>query len=114
VFVVEALPRPDFHATDRDSTVLTAMRGTLYIDTQTDQWVKAEAEVAHPVSIVGFIAKVEPGTRFVLEKMPMKDNVWLPRHFTMTAKADILSLIPHRKHEDVTYFNYHKARPPSR
>src|SRR5581483_8670044 len=78
VYVVEAIPRPGFHPTDRESTVLTGMRGTLYIDKQTDQWVKAEAEVVHPVSIVGFIAKVEPGTRFVLEKMPLKDDIWLP------------------------------------
>lgn len=113
VYVVEAVPRPDFHPTDRDSKVLTGMRGTLYIDKQTDQWVRAEAEVTHPVSMLGFIATVEPGTRFVLEKMPMKDDVWLPRHFSMSAKADIFSLIPHHKHEDVTYFNYHKARPPN-
>jgi hypothetical protein len=113
VYVVEAIPRPGFHPTDRDSAVLTGMRGTLYIDMQTDQWVKAEAEVTHPVSMAGFIATVEPGTRFVLEKTRLEDNIWLPRHFTMTAKAEILSLIHHHEHEDVTYFNYHKAKPPS-
>ena len=113
VYVVEAIPRPGFHPTDRDSTVLTGMRGTLYIDMQTDQWVKAEAEVTHPVSMAGFIATVEPGTSFVLEKTRLEDNIWLPRHFTMTAKAEILSLIHHHEHEDVTYFNYHKAKPPS-
>lgn len=113
VYVVEATPRPDFHPTDRDSAVLTGMRGTLYIDMQTDQWVKAEAEVTHPVSMAGFIATVEPGTRFALEKTRLEDNLWLPAHFTMTAKAEILSVIHHHKHEDVTYFNYHKARPPS-
>ncbi len=113
VYVVEAIPRPGFHPTDRDSAVLTGMRGTLYIDMQTDQWVKAEAEVTHPVSMAGFIATVEPGTRFVLEKTRLEDNIWLPRHFTMTAKAEILSLIHHHEHEDVTFFNYHKAKPPS-
>src|SRR5579872_1192420 len=113
VYVVEAIPRPDFHPTDRDSAVLTGMRGTLYIDKQTYQWAKAEAEVTHPVSMAGFLATVEPGTRFVLEKTPLEDNIWLPRHFTMTAKAEILTLIHHHEHEDVTFFNYHKAKPPS-
>jgi hypothetical protein len=112
VYVVDAVPRRDFHPTDRESTVLTGMRGTLFIDKQTDQWVKAEAEVTQPVSIVGFIARVEPGTRFVLEKMEVDDGVWLPRHFAMTAKAAIFSFIPHRKHEDVAFFDYHKAKQP--
>jgi len=113
VYVVDAVPRRDFHPSDRESTVLTGMRGTLFIDEQTDQWVKAEAEVTHPVSIVGFIATVEPGTQFILEKAPLADNIWVPRHFTMTAKAHILALIPHHKHQDVAYFNYRKANPPN-
>ena len=114
VYVVDAIPRPDFRPTDRESIVLTGMRGTLYIDKKTGQWVKAEAQVTHPVSIVGFLATVNPGTRFVLEKMPVDGGVWLARHFTMTARANILSFIPHHKHEDVSFFDYHKAaQPPS-
>ena len=113
VYVVDAVPRRDFHPDDRESMVLTGMRGTLFIDKKTDQWVKAEAEVTHPVSIAGFLATVEPGTQFVLEKAPLADNIWMPRHFTMTAKAHILSLIPHHKHQDVAYFNYRKAKAPS-
>lgn len=113
VYVVAAVPRHGFHAPDRDSEVLTGMRGELWIDTKTDQWVKAEAEVTHPVSIAGFLAKVEPGTHFVLEKMPVGENVWLPRHFTMSAKANILFVIRHRKAQDQTFFDYHKAEQPT-
>ena len=109
VYVVEATLRPDYRATDRDSKVLTGMRGQLYIDQKSYQWVKAEAQVVHPVSITGFLATVEPGTRFVLEKMPVEGNIWLPKHFSMIAKAEILSFIGHKKHEDVVYFNYRRA-----
>jgi hypothetical protein len=111
VYVIEATPRPNYHATDRDSRVLTGMRGTLWIDKQTYQWVKAEAEVVHPVSIVGLVAKIEPGTRFTLEKTPVADDIWLASHFTMTAKAEILDVFGHNRHEDVAYFDYHKAPP---
>jgi hypothetical protein len=108
-YVVQATPRLDYHATDRDSQVLTGMRGELWIDQQTYQWVKAEAKVVHPVSIAGFVATVEPGTRFILNKMPVTANVWLASHFSMTEKAELFSFIAHNKHEDVTYFNYRKA-----
>jgi hypothetical protein len=109
VYVVDATPRPDYRPTDRDSKVLTGMRGRLYIDQKTYQWVRAQAEVIHPVSIAGFVATVEPGTRFVLEKIPVDKNVWLPGHFSMTERAEIFSFISHHKHEDITYFNYRKA-----
>jgi hypothetical protein len=109
VYVVQATLRPGYRATDRDSEVLTGMRGWLYIDRKTYQWVRAEAEVVHPVSIAGFVATVEPGTRFVLEKTPVTDSVWLAKHFSMVEKAKIFSVISHHKHEDVTYFDYHPA-----
>jgi hypothetical protein len=64
VYVVEATPRAGYRATDNASRVLTGMRGRLWIDKQTYQWVKVEADVIHPVSIAGFVARVEPGTRF--------------------------------------------------
>ena len=109
VYVVQATPRSGFHPTDAESKVLTGMRGTLWIDAATRHWVKAQAEVIHPVSIEGFLATVEPGTRFILENMPVGGGVWLPTHYSMTADAKILLFIPHRNREDERYFNYHPA-----
>jgi hypothetical protein len=112
VYAVRATRRAGYRPTDRDSEVLTGMRGTLWIDKRTHQWVKAEAEVVHPVSIAGFVATVEPGTRFLLEKTPVTADVWLAKHFTMNEKAEIFSFINHKKHEDVTFFDYHKTAYP--
>jgi hypothetical protein len=111
VYVVDARPRPDFHPTDKESAVLTGMKGRLWIDKSTYHWVKVEAEVIYTVSIEGFLAKVEPGTRFELEKTAVEENVWLPKHFSMTTKTKVLSLIAHHERQDEAYFNYHKARP---
>jgi hypothetical protein len=113
VYVLQATPCAGYHATDKASEVLRGMRGWLWIDKQTYQWVKVEAEVIHPVSIAGFLAKVERGTRFELEKMPVDGNIWLPRHFAMTSRAKILSFIRYKKDEDETYFNYHKTAQES-
>jgi hypothetical protein len=85
----------------------------MWIDKQTFQWVKVEAEVTRPVSIIGFVATVEPGTRFELEEMPVAGDVWLPKHFAMTSKAKVMEVIHHKGHEDETYFDYHKSAEPS-
>jgi hypothetical protein len=108
VYVIEATPRPGYQPQDKESEVLTGMQGTLWIDKRSRQWVKVEAEVIHPVSIDGFLAKVERGTRFELEKTPVQENIWLPNHFEMTSKAKILSLISYKGKHDETYSHYHK------
>src|SRR5215471_19302005 len=110
VYVLEATPRKGYKAPDRDSQVLTGMEGTLWIDQKTYQWVKVEAHVVHPVRIEGFVAEVEPGTRFEVEKRPMTADIWLAWHFSMKSNAKVMLLIPHNGEEDDSYFNYHKAQ----
>jgi hypothetical protein len=110
VYVLQATPRPGYQPPNTETKVLTGMRGKLWIDKQTYQWVKVEAEVVRPVSIVGFLAQVQPGTRFELEKMPVEDGIWLPKHFSMKAHAKIFFFFSHNTQDDETYFDYHKAK----
>jgi len=109
VYVLKATPQPGYQPANRETKVLTGMQGELWIDKQTFHWVKVEAEVIHPVSVVGFVARVEPGTRFELEKMPVDNGIWLPEHFAMKSRARILLLYTSKNQEDETYFDYHKA-----
>lgn len=109
VYVMKATPRNGYHPPNRDSRVLTGMEGTLWIDHDTFQWVKIQAQVMHPVRIEGFLAEVEPGTQFELEKEPVAENIWLAKHFSMKSRARVLLLFPHHGQEDDTYFNYHKS-----
>ncbi|MDE3169330.1 MAG: hypothetical protein KGL75_04230, partial [Acidobacteriota bacterium] len=108
---LKAKIRPGYHPPNRDAQVLTGMEGQLWVDEQTFQWVKVEAHVIQPVTIEGFLATVEPGTRFELEKMPVGDGVWLRQHFSMHARAKIFFLIPHHDQEEETYSNYHLKDP---
>ena len=109
VYVLEATPRQGYNPPDNKAKVLTGMRGKLWIDKQTFQWVKVEAHVIQPVSIAGFLARVEPGTRFELEKMPVAAGIWLPSHFAMKAKAKELLVFTHHEHEEETYYGYHRS-----
>ncbi len=110
-YVLRATPRPGYQPPNRDTEVLPGMEGRMWIDTKTFQWVKVEARVVHPVSIEGFLAEVEPGTRFELEKMPVGDGIWLPKHFAMRSDARILHLFSKKDHEDDTFFDYRKGGP---
>jgi hypothetical protein len=109
VYVLKATPHKGYHPPDRDSQVLTGMEGTLWIDQKTFQWVKVEAHVIHPVRIEGFLAEVEPGTSFEVEKRPVTDDIWLASHYSMKSNAKVMLLIRHKGAEDDTFFNYHRA-----
>jgi hypothetical protein len=111
VYAIRATPRKDFQPSSAETKVLTGMRGELWIDKETFQWVKVTARVIHPVSIEGFLARVDPGTYFELEKEPAGENVWLPSHFAMRSKAAILGIFQRASREDDTFSDYRKEVP---
>jgi len=90
VYLLQATPRPGYRPPTIETEALTGMRGKLWIDEETYQWVKVEAQVVRPVSIAGFLASVLPGTRFEVEMQPVNGGIWLPAHFAMKSKARIL------------------------
>lgn len=107
-FVLDATPKPGYAPPNRDTEVLKGMRGTMWVDTQTYQWVKVHAEVFRPVTFGLFIAQVKPGTQFTLENVPVRGNLWLPSHFSMALKARVFVASRHST-DDETYTNYHPA-----
>jgi hypothetical protein len=109
VYVLAATPLPGYQPPNNEAKVLTGMKGKLWIDTATFQWVKVEAEVIHTVSIQGFLARVEPGTRFELQQAPVAKDVWFPTYFAVKSRAKVLFFFSRNSQEQDTYFNYRKA-----
>lgn len=108
VYVLRAIPLKGYKPPNMETQVLPAMRGELWIDKRTFQWVKVTAHVIRPVNIEGFLAEVQPGTRFELEKMPVDDGIWLAKHFEMKSSAKVLFLFNRSDQEDNTFSNYQK------
>lgn len=105
-WILNAEPKPGFVPADHEGRVLKGMKGTLWIDKATDQWVKVRAEVVRPVSFFGFLAKVGPGTEFQLEQEPVADNVWMPARFKMNVNAVALGFFDENSTENDTYQDY--------
>jgi hypothetical protein len=106
VWILTASPKPRYVPVNSEAKMLTGMRGTLWIDQASYQWVKVEAEVFRPVSMYGFIAKVEPGTRFILEQQEVGENLWLPKRLQVNVNATALGLFNESSTEDDTFLNY--------
>ena len=110
VYVLNADPRKGYRPPSSETRVLTGMRGKLWIERNSFQWVKVEVEVVHPIYVGGFIARVEPGTRLELEKIPVSGDIWLPSHFAVKSRSKVMFFFNHQTDEDDTYFNYHPAQ----
>ena len=108
VYALRATPRKGYKPPNMDTQVLPAMRGELWIDKKTFQWVKVTAQVIRPASIDGILAQVQPGTRFELEKMPVDKDIWLAKHFAMRSSAKILYIFNRSDQEDDTFSDYRK------
>jgi hypothetical protein len=85
------------------------MQGELWIDKTTFQWIQVVAQVIHPVSIEGFLARVEPGTKFKLVQAPVAGGAWFPSQFSYESKVRVLSFIGHNATDDETYSDYQTA-----
>jgi hypothetical protein len=108
VYLLKATPKPGYNPPNMETQVLPGMEGQLWIDTKTYQWVKVTAKVIRPVSIEGFLAQVQPGTRFELEKMPVGNGIWQPKHFSMKSHSKVLFLFNRRSQADETYSDYQR------
>lgn len=105
-WVLDASPKRGYQPADRNAKVLVGMRGRLWIDKSQDQWVRVKAQVFKPVTFFGFIAKVGPGTRFLLEQEPIAENLWLPTHFSVQVKAMAFGFFDEDSTDDETYHTY--------
>lgn len=110
VYALKATPRPGYQPPNMAAQVLPGMHGELWIDAKAFHWVKVTAQVIRPVSIEGFLAEVQPGTRFELENRPVGDGkIWQPSHFSMRSNAKVFFLFERQSQEDDSYSDYRPA-----
>jgi hypothetical protein len=106
--VLDAKPKLDYRPPNREAKILTGMQGRLWIDTAEFHWVKAEAEVLKPVSILGVAVRVMPGTRMELLMAPVSPSLWLVKSFSVSVRASIVWMSTERS-EVTSWTDYQPA-----
>jgi len=112
VWVIDAMPRPDFHSDVKRADLLTKMRGRLWIDKETLQWVRVDADLIDSITFGGFLAKLDRGARMTFLQRRASDEVWLPSR--MTAHIEARLLVKHYSVvTETSWTNYRKFRVDS-
>jgi len=114
VYVIDATPRRDYQPKSTAGKFLPKMKGRLWIDAKSYDWVKAEAETLDTVSLGGIALRVSPGTRVALQQVRVNGEIWLPKRISVSAQARVLLLKKLSEAVDFTYSDYKKFQSDAR
>ena len=108
VWVVSGSPHPGAQPRSRDARVLLKIRGRLWIDKATYQWVKVEAQTTATIAWGLFLARLNPGASLVFEQTPVSDELWLPKRLYMTGGGRVGLIKRLAEDQEIEWSNYRK------
>jgi hypothetical protein len=105
------IPNPKYKPTTRNGMVFTKVRGTVWIDKQSEELAKIEGTVTEDISISLFLAKVYKGSHFMQERYELEPGHWFPTYeqYDFDGRKFVL---PFSIHERTFYSGYKRVGPP--
>lgn len=113
-YVIQAMPRKDFHPTQPHADILSKIKGKLWIEKKEYNWVKVEAESIDTISFGFFLARIHKGARLNFEQVHLNDEVWLVRRFFISGGARLALLKNEAIEQEDTFSHYKKFVTTSR
>jgi hypothetical protein len=105
-YVFQATPHPGYHARGKYGKIFSKVEGKLWIDKSDFGWIKVEGQVTQSFSMGLFVARVQRGSRIILEQTSVGDAVWVPQRLEVLASARILFLKSLAVQRIFTYSDY--------
>jgi hypothetical protein len=113
-WVIAGTPKAGYHARDRDAKPLLKIRGKLWVDKASYQWVRLEAETTETIAFGLFLVRLNPGARLVFEQTRVAGDLWLPKRMYMKG-AGRLGLIKRiAMEQEITWSNYRRFQVDSK
>jgi hypothetical protein len=113
-WVIAGVPNPGYRPRNRDAKALLKVRGKLWVDQSTGQWVKLEAETSETISFGLFLARLNPGAKLVFEQTPAAEDLWLPKRLYMKGSGRLGIVKRIALDEEITWSNYRKFQVDSK
>lgn len=109
-YVIDAEPRPGYRPRLRDARILPKFRFRAWIDKNETEWKKLDIRCIDTVSFGLVLARLNKGSRIVIEQTRVNDEVWLPQHVAVKVDARVALLKTFNLEQDVTFRDYKKFR----
>lgn len=114
VWIISGEPRPDYHPRSREGAALKKIRGRMWIEKSSYEWVRIEAETIGTISFGIFLARLNPGAKLVLEQTRVNDDVWLPKRLFMSGTGRIGLLKRVAEDDEILWSDYKRFRVDSK
>ena len=108
-YVLQATPHPGYHAHGKFAKMFSKVEGKLWVDKQDFGWIKVDGQVTQSFSMGLFVARVQRGSRIILEQTCVGDAFWVPKRLEVRASARILFLKNLDMDRILTYTDYRPA-----
>jgi len=105
-YVFQVIPHPGYQGRGKYGKMFSKVEGKLWIDKSDFGWIKVEGQVTQSFSLGLFVARVQRGSRIVLEQKNVGDAVWVPQRLEVRASARILFLKSLAVERILTYSDY--------
>jgi hypothetical protein len=89
-YVLHATPHPGYQAHGKYGKMFSKVEGKLWVDKQNFGWIKVDGQVTQSFSMGLFVARVQRGSRGILEQTCVDDGVCLPKRIAVRASARVL------------------------
>jgi len=105
-------PKLGYKAKSMGGRVYEGVTGKIWLDRDERQLMRLEAEVIRDVTVGGFLAKIEKGTRFELAQSRVEQGCWLPSHQMIRYGARILMVKGIHRAIDTRYREWRRNPEP--
>ncbi len=113
-WVIEAQPKPGYHALHAQARDFAKVRATIWIEQATYHWVKVDADVLSTISVGFGLLRVAPGSSMHFEQTRVNDEIWLPSSMLVRFQARLALLKVLRGEYDIRYSGYRKFQTDSK
>ena len=107
--MLQATPHPGYHANGKYGKIFNKVEGKLWVDKQDFGWIKVDGQVTQAFSMGLFVARVQRGSRIILDQTCVGDAVWVPKRLEVRASARILFLKSLDIDRILIYSDYRRA-----
>jgi hypothetical protein len=113
-YMIEAQPRPGYRPKTSAGRFLPKVKGKLWIDAATYDWVRVEAETIGTISLGGIALRLSPGSRLTFTQTWVNNEIWLPQRVRVNVAGRVFLLMKVAAEVETTFSGYKKFQTDSR
>ena len=113
-WVIAGSPKAGYRPKARDAKALPKIRGKIWVDKSSYQWVRLEAETTETIAFGLFVARLNPGARLVFEQTRVGGELWLPKRMYMKGAGRLGLIVKIAMDEEIAWSDYRRFQVDSK